>query len=284
MRAQSFESWQLAFRKRPAFVAGTATTLAHTRLVSELLADIEDVPLARRTHAALQHNVLLACYSAELAPDPERDEAANDRARLRSDHKALLPHAQSVRRVLDFATKHREMTEKAMSCSTESNVGAISSDGQADVEELVRLLSRYGAGLEAVMDVDHPIHIAASDFRYGPFEFDVSVQTWHFKVQDVNSVGLMFHLAYVFRYFTCEDLPENIDAQFRDDTGVLDLHGHMLDCGEPHSELVAPLVNAVFKAKFSAARVRDRLRDLSRKSKGSHYFNRAHFVGWALPK
>jgi hypothetical protein len=275
-----FDDWQVTFKKKPAFIAGTKATPSHKRAVAEVLADIDGVPLVRGTHTVLRHNALFACYSAQYALHPSADEAANDRARLRAGHKALSQHAETVSRVLDFATKHRAMAEKAMSCSTAPNASTINPDALAEVEQLVTELSRYAVGLKAVMDVDHPIHITPSDFRYGPFELSVPIETWRFKLKGVNQLGLMFHLVYVCRYFTCQQLPDGIEARFDDETGLLDFYGRMLDCGEPHTDLVAPLVNAVFNTKFSALKVRDRLNDLTRKSKGSRFPHWPRFVGW----
>jgi hypothetical protein len=175
------------------------------------------------------------------------------------------------------------MARKAMSVGIAQNddIEFISKIGVKKVREIEHLLEQYRAGLEAVKDFDHPIHLSIDLFCYGPFQWGIPIEKWRFKKQNVLQAGLIFHLSYLFRYFTCAELPEPLDARFKG--WELEFYGPMLECGAPHTELVAPLVNAVFNTKLTTTQVMHRLKDLRRrKSKGSRHINRPAFIGWSL--
>lgn len=276
MPIPSFADWEEQFKKRSAYVSGSPP---HMKAVHAVLATFDGVALSRGSHELLRRNALWACYQASHAPDPSEDHPARERRKTREARRALQGHLEEVSNVLAFIERHNDLARTAIEYGSAGRKAKT-----AELNELRRLLKDYLAGHEEVRDADHPAHVSLSDFLYGPFEFWIPIEKWHFKAKEINQLGLMFHLIYLFRHFTCSKLPGNAEARLIG--WELEFHGYMLKCGRPHTELVAPLVNATFKkTKYSPQDVRYRVRELTKaKTKGSRYVNSPKFLGWSLPK
>jgi hypothetical protein len=187
-----------------------------------------------------------------------------------------------VKGTLAFLGKHSELAKKAIAVGSRERGAKAPPAGEA-LLELQELLVQYLSGLEELEDFDHPAHITSADFEYPPFEFWIPIDNWVNKRRNLAQAGLIFHLTYLFRYFTSPTLPEHIDARFID--WRFEFYGPMLTgFGKAHAKLVAPLVNAVFQTKYSPVQVRNWLKELTirRKSKGSNLRNPVRFSGWAL--
>lgn len=284
--AQQFDDWIGQFRTRPAPLYGNQATLIEKCPVAEILKRASLIKLARGTPTRLELNILRACFDAAMAPHPDEDDAAKHRRDFEERFGQLSDHRKDVDRVCAYLVDERAMARKAMTHSGrlgDTSSLSVSTVAGADVDELTKLLLRYKRGLERIGDFDHPAHISEEDFRYGPFELHDALYKLLAKPKGINQTGLMFHLAYLFRYFTSQAQPPSHVEIGRD---ILDVHGVMLSKGRPHHELVAALVNAVFKTKLSAHNVKDRLRDLYRFSKGSHKpsspraVKHTRFLGW----
>lgn len=281
-----FNDWKGLFKTRSAALCGSQATLITKCPVADILTKSSSIALARGTPTRLELNILRACFDAEMAPHPDKDEAAQHRRIFKERFRKLTDHRKDVDRVCTYLAYEGAMARKAMIHSDYSgHTSSLSAStlAAADVDELTNLLIRYQRGLERISDFDHPAHISEEDFRYGPFELHGDLYRLLTKPKEINQTGLMFHLAYLFRYFTSQEQPPSHIDIGRD---ILDVHGVMLSTGRPHLELVAPLVNAVFKTKLSAQNVKDRLRDLYRFSKGSHKPSNPRavkhtlFLGW----
>jgi hypothetical protein len=244
-----------------------------------------EVRLARGSIEVVRSNILSACFQASIAVNPDTGPEGQRRLAEKTIRNRLGDHRAEVDEVIEFLDQANDMAAKAMSCGIASpgrQPSQISKAGYDNVLALSELLIRYRAGLELVSKIDHPIHIASRDFQYGPFRFNYYIDEWKYKGGDIRHAGLMFHLSYLFRYFTCEYLPQGIECTMQ--SGLLRFYGPMLECGRPHTEIVSALVDAVFKCNLSPERVRDRLRDLGRGASKGNRRPRSKpqigFVGW----
>ena len=286
LKLPQFQEWAHEFRTKLAFVAGVLGEPPDKQPVHAILDKFKQLKLVRGTHEQLQRNALYACYQAAHAGDPDQHSSAKERKEFRESYQALTGHLVHVNQALAFIHNHATMAQKGLAIgSVEPGNKPLPMDkAGAALAELQQLLEQYRGGLEEIQDFDHPLHITSVDFWYPPFEFSIPIYNWHNKKKNLPQVGLIFHLTYLFKYFTCPDLPENIDARFNE--WRLEFYGPMLrDCGKAHTELVAPLVNAVFpKAKLSPLQVQNRLKELvsRQKSKGAKLRNQVRFIGWAL--
>jgi len=156
------------------------------------------------------------------------------------------------------------------------------------LERLTSLLLDLKDGLlEFQDDPDHPALISSSDFQYGPFEFDfdlnVNLKHKGTKLEEegknIIHTGLMFHLTYLFRYFTRQLVPKTSPAFFNGDILMLDMV-RMIKVGKPYGQHVAALVNAVFNEKYSTRNVKDRLDSLYKTTPGSKTKKNPVFIGW----
>ena len=286
LKRPKLEEWVAEFEKKVAFTAGERGCPPGRQPVRTILKKFEQLKLCRGTHGQLQRNALYACYQARYAANPDQHVAAAERNELREGHKALEGHLIQVNGMLAFLERHASMAKKAVAVGFGRDGNTVLPMGKAGetLQELKQVLLQYRRGLEEIEDFDHPIHITSADFEYRPFEFDIPIHVWHNKTKNLAHVGLMFHLTYLFKYFTSPNLPQRIDARFVD--WRLEFNGPMLkgSGGKAHSEIVAPLVNAVFQSRYSPLQVQNRLKDLTirKKSKGSELRNAAIFIGWEL--
>jgi hypothetical protein len=296
------QDWAANFKNKHYSAYAADGKLLKKRPISELLEVIKKKPLARGTHDRLVANILHACFMAADAPDPETDEAAEHRKQLTDELNRMRVHKEDVVRVRIYLDDHPDMANRAMAHASPSGAyrrHSVTKSTSSRLNDLRSMLSEYENGLHHLGDSKnlHPAHSSADDFRYGPFELDLDNNDLYNlapKLKDINQTGLIFHLTYLFRYFTTNELPPlNIEigkflwAQVEIGREILDVSGIMLSSGRPHADLVAPLVNTVFKSKLSASNVKDRLRDLYRFSEGTitkAKFPKARklplFVGW----
>ena len=283
----TFQDWADEFKHRPASIYDVQGNLVKKCLVKDILGNVLKLKLARRDSPKLEQNVLYACFKAATAPPPDEDSAAKHREFFKEQFSLIDSHRQDVARIRDYLADQREMACKAMAHADPPGAQRrhhVTNIVLAEVDDFMKVLSRYETGLTHIADWDHPAHISADDFRYGPFEMHNDLYEMLAKPKNINQTGLMFHLAYLFRYFT-----SHTSSIPRIDIGrdILDVQGEMLSDGRPHHELVAPLVNAVFDLTLSASKVKDRLRDLVRFTKGSLkpenplILKHPVFVGWS---
>ena len=276
-----FEKWAESFRGKPAPIY---TGLGKKKpKVHEILAEFHGIELFQPNVDTLQRNALYACYQAKFCRDPNTDASAKERAGFIDSHKELPTHFNEVRSVLGYLTQYNGIPGRAMSAAVADAdnkwpATQVTPQGSKKREELTSLLRLYLTGLESTKKSPRLYY-----FRIGPLEVTLSRYRWARKV-DIRQIGLMFHLAYLFRYFTAEILPDELDV--RDvGQGLLEIYGPMLKGGDPHTELIAPLVNATFgaEAEYQSEDVRDLLNDLNRRTKGAKLPKRPQFIGWDLP-
>jgi hypothetical protein len=267
--SQQFLDWVPLFNARSAAIYGRHRKLVTKRTVNAILAGASKLAVARGTPAQLQANLLYACFRAESAVASGDCAAAEHRKTFEAEFALLKDHHDDVLRARNHLVGHRDMALKAMAhaeTSRGSSRQLVDESAIARIDGLRSLLDLYEHGLAEICDFNHVSHISAMDFRCGPFEFDDDLYDDRQTRSDVYETGLMFHLAYLFRYFTSAAPPPSwVDIG----GNILDVNGFMLSTGRPHNDLIAPLVNAVFATKMSASAVKDRLRDLNRFSKGS---------------
>ena len=276
----SFEKWAESFQNKP---APLYKSIGKKKRVHEVLAEFHGIKLGRPDVATLQRNVLYACYQAKFSRDPNSDAHAKERQAFIDSHKQLPTHFKEVRSVLAYLTQYDGIPRKAMSAAVASAgnkwpVTQVTTGGTRKVEELRGLLGLYLAGLENAKKPPRLYY-----FPIGPLEVSLSRYRWARKI-DMRHIGLMFNLTFLFRYFTAETLPGELDI--RDvGHGLLDINGPMLRGGDPHTDLVAPLVNATFEATtYRSEKIRDLLNDLNRRTSGAKFPKRPQFIGWDLPE
>lgn len=281
----SFKKWAAAFELQYTTQSGpTGKRLS----VREMLANLGRIELARGNVGLLRSNLLRACYLARYAADPKWDRDATIRRRAKNDLALVRGSRDEVESVLTLLAASESVARKAMTCGVSSGgkqPTRIAEEAPSQVAVLRVLLSRLSMGLKELEDPDHTLHISSSDFRYGPFETEISVAEWKHKPANVHETGLIFHLTFVFRFFTCPHVP--VGSKIANE--IVQPNVAMLKCGSPNAPIVASLVSATFRRKLSSENVRDRLRDLglgmNRARAGKSELSKrkrsiVKFVGW----
>jgi hypothetical protein len=267
MGRPSFAEWSTSFEKQSVPIPGSDGDL-YQGSVREALDRLQAIQPRRLSTKELRTSLLHACYEASFAPDPASDAAASDRRDQREGYARLAKHRRDVARVLAYVERHERVPRMAL-----SPVRAfIVPQSLEALHELRQMLKKYGDGLKAI-----PTKRLMYRVRYGAMELVVSRPDYRYSPQKIRQDSLMVHLTYLFRYFTAEHLHEP-EAYLRRD-GVVEISG-TFNGGDPHTGVVALLVNAVFKTKFKARQIQERLRDLKRKTRGARMARNVQFVGY----
>jgi hypothetical protein len=103
------------------------------------------------------------------------------------------------------------------------------------------LIQDFQAGLNAMKDPDEIDNLnVCRDYQYGPFLLmNRYVLNSEPKYKDLRTLGLLFQLTYIFRFFT-SDL---FDPKRLKNDGFLLIDGPMISSGKPHFNLVSQLIN-----------------------------------------
>lgn len=288
-----FQAWIKAFKGKTGWVCPSKAPKsdAKKRPISETLQSIaNNIAPQRGSAATLELNLLYACFLTSRAPAPEQDVCAETRRELATEQADRPKALRALQELQNYLEAQRPTALRAMA-QTDDPAVKVSSHATAlsaqRLDAMRALLSDFEHGLfEFNVNSDHYALISSSDFCYGPFEFDFDLNTtWKKKGtssddggMNVIHTGLMFHLSYLFRYFTCETLPKTA-AFFRNDILVLD-GVRMISVGEPHGAYVAALTNVVFGEKYSSRDVKDRLDALYAPTPGSTTAKNPIFIGW----
>jgi hypothetical protein len=252
--------------------------------VATLLSNVMAIKLRWGTHGQLVANLLRACHCASLAPDPKNDSYAVERQKIRSDLATIREIRDLVGRILVHLPEHKRLVDvafKIVPAEKRKAVYASSPVANDEAEDLIPLLHDLHAGLSAISDEQHRIHLKPAIFLCGPFDLDVDVDLHEADIGNINQTGLIFHLAFLFRLFTASKATGKslqVDA-----SGIVAVEGRPLDVGKPHYSLVASLVNATLPPAGMHLTPRSamyRLRDLYRQTKGAKVKKRPVFIGW----
>lgn len=292
LEPQAFYDWVNKFSTKSAYVcsAGQKKDDAVKLPIKDVFDKVSSISVSIKTAKVLELNLLRACYLASNAPNPEQDVHAKTREELQLFVSSLPNALNNIKSLSSFISEHRQYSLKALSQTDTPYSGEVRTSSPLSLQKLnylESLLADYEAGLiDFNINDDHVALIDGSDFQYGPFEFNLDLnKDWKSKgTKDSNNgknileTGLMFHLAYLFRYFSMETPPQNHSCFFDSDILVID-SVRMLKEGKPYHHLVAALTNAVFETKYSSRDVKDRL-DSILKPKATANFIPPVFIGW----
>jgi hypothetical protein len=241
----------------------------------------------------LEKNLLFACYQAAHTKKPTEYSSA----RVRRERERMVLQIQSqmklAKELLGFIsanpntvigcyknTKGMPWKDRDLVLATpEEKLGMLSG-----------LLAEYEYGLEKDAKDELALCVTNS-YGFGPFLYDKEASYVERREKpNVAELGLIFHLIYLFRYFTAESEPKqsknNIsDSGFFDDKLVV--LGEMLDNGgKPCYTQVAALVNTTLNKRYKPADIKLRLKDLlspSEKDKSKGYKKKyIVFAGWEI--
>ena len=289
-----FETWIKNFKGTAGWVCSAKPqSEPEKQVVSETLQSISTIQVQRRSAATLELNLLYACYMASKALAPELDINSQVRNELAAERKCRPQTLKSIAILLDYIQHYRTTASKAIAQTYNSQKKAVHKPtnlSSQKLEALEEILADLEQGLmDFEVDPNHIALISSADFCYGPFEvnFDLNTELKRKATNQgehgmhLNHTGLMFHLTYLFRYFTSNSLTD-ISALYRFFHGdILVLAGvRMIDGGRPYGGHVAALTNAVFKEQYSSSDVKDRLRALYACTPGSKTAKKAIFAGW----
>lgn len=267
--------------------AGKAKSDATKQPINKVFDNILSIPVTVKTAHILQLNIFRACYLACEAETPDKDIHAQSRTESQ-DFLTQLPVAlESVKSLVDFITRYRYLSAIAITETNNSEqVSTPSDSGFQRLSMLGKLIDDLEAGLlDFKNDNDHIALISGSDFTYGPFDLSIDLNK-EWKSKGVSSVGegvniietgLMFHLTYLFRFFSTENPDQNFTSFFNENILMLD-SVRMIKTGKPQHHLVALIVNAVFDTKYSSTDVKDRLNSIKKPKANSKV--PPVFIGW----
>lgn len=289
---QVFYDWVNKFLNKKTYIcpAGQKKADAVKHPIKIIFEKVNSIPVSIKTTKILELNLLRACYLASNATSPELDEGAKTRAELQSFLSSVPDVLSKIKSINSFISEHHNYSLKAYSQTDKSNSGEVRTTSQISLQKLKSLevlLEDFEAGLiDFNSNADHVALIELTDFRYGPFEFNLDLnKDWKSRGikksnQGVNvlETGLMFNLAYLFRYFSMKTPPLNQFNFFDNDILVID-SVRMLKDGKPSLHLVAAITNCVFETKYSSRDVKDRLDSMSKPTKAANFIPPV-FIGW----
>jgi hypothetical protein len=290
-----FDNWRENFKQTAYGVTYSKEAKEHKAKaiktsINNILNEISGIPVQRRSTETLELNLLYACFMATRTPAPELDAYAETRKELAAEKESRASAVKSLSSIQNYIDDHRAIALKAIAQTDDPLVKVAPQPTNLSahrLESLEKLLIDFEHGLmEFQDDPNHLALISSADFRYGPFEFDFDLNSeWKhkgtkLKDEGMNMIhtGLMFHLTYLFRYFTGETLPKTA-AFFSGDILVLD-GVRMIYCGKPYGQHVAALINAVFNEKYPSIAVKNNLDALYKPTPGSKITKNPLFVGW----
>jgi hypothetical protein len=290
-----FKSWIEQFRNIQSFVRPAGSLKkdkdsAIKRPIKETLKAIQDISVRPGLPATLELNLLYACFLASKTPPPDNDIFAQGRLALRLEREQRPEALSAISTLLDYISDNSVIVRVATALTDNPKITIAHQPTPLSVknfELLQKLLRDLKQGLLELSNPRHPALITSDDFHYGPFEFDfdlnLELKRKGTKKEDLGMhmihTGLMFHLTYLFRYFTSKIKPPRSAAFFDKDILVLD-SVRMIYVGKPYGRLVAALTNAVFKERYSSRDVKDRLDSLYKLTPGSKTKKNPVFTGW----
>lgn len=252
---------------------------------------------------------MYACYQASYASNIENDPADDRRQIFLTGQTAIHESLSALAIISDLLEKHPEVIIAALSYpdgpKEEHDRLAKGYKSVLPPREVVnviapalrKIISAYKLG-QANSDTN--FSDMAADCIIGPFlYFHRKENRGHSSgpSKDYRRIvedGLIFHLAYLFRYFSGGDKDPFCSARLKGD-GEIVISGAMIKKGDPHVDAVAHLANVVFdktlpKNAISGRNVVDRLKGLlapsvnekisSRSDRRAQPFADIEFFGW----
>ena len=317
IRSEAYKDWANDFLKSEAFKGHKAEAEDAYPTGTPISRTIEKIKakISSPTVDLLINNLLYACYQANAALTITTDPAEMRREQFRHGHKLIGELRQGLNDVARLFESYPEVLVAAL-MYPDAPVGrhdrpAKKYNPSVPVEHLVnaiapavrKIVQAYKVSQmnEDITFSDHMADCAEGQFLH------------HHRLANRNSKpgrtkdyrrhvedGLIFHLTYIFRYFTGGDKDPYCKASISKQ-GELIVGGSMIRLGEPNEAAVAHLVNAAMNRKFpkdaiTGRDVKERLRGLLKPSKPSENdkltvtddlrrnpFSDIEFVGWPAP-
>lgn len=275
---EAFKQWEAKFVLRR-FTRINAYGESEQVLIKTILDDLETVKVTVGSNLQLRQNLLLSCFEAEKWNE-ENDSALEERLVWKDAFKELPDQAHISESLLSYIAKYQSFALNAMRSSAGRNEQT-SSSSYEDLNDLIRLLTKYNRGTTAISDINHVSNLSISrDFEKGPFIFsDLSLVEKNYFLPHIKTLGLLFCLSYIFRYFSSEENTDHRPSVLRSDRLII--AGTMIDGGQPHFNLVAGLVNSTLGTKISTREAKEKLRDFLKPKKTERSKKTIHHIEWA---
>lgn len=290
-----FEKWATAFCTKSTYVPDADNkgqlfreSLQHT------LEKIRGMKVWVKDAKCLERNLLYACYQAAHTKQPKEYSAA----RALHERELLLRQMESQKKIvkgcLAFISRNPDVVTRFFSGAQKMPTkgrSVVLATAEEKLGMLSGLLNEYDYGLEKDIDIQFPLGVDI-EFRFGPFLFNKEASAIQGReVPNVVEHGLIFHLVFLFRYFTAESTPRtspdnSMDSEFFGEE--LRVRGEMLiDGGKPCYAQVAALVNATLNKRFKPKDMSSRLKDLLAQPKRASAKlagrkNYIEFAGWEI--
>lgn len=296
----AFKAWASAFEKRSAYLGTKEETVdAAKKPIKNTLDELSKLK-GEFASDLLRLNVIYACYQATMALSHE-NPGDEHRTAIDRGLAALKGASGALERVTSLVQQNPETVALALEFTHVDDLKDKTLRVPGGVIDALRILRPALRKLTMVSQLSKSDpHFAFLDTSYdcldGPFllfnrkEDRTRPSGPRIKYERLVESGLIFHLTYLFRYFTGAKLPShNQGAIIRGDE--IAVQGPMLARGKPFQGLVAHLFNATFEVQTHAnsitgAQVRQRLKDLNDGGPGSTEknfhtaFEHVEFAGW----
>lgn len=259
--SKAFEDWKDAFSELSAYRGIQAerdegkemTPIESTLKKIDALAK-DDLPAG-----FLRKNVLYACYQAAQSLKSGRDPGDERREELKQSFESLFNQTKKLKAVAELLASNPEAVKLAVDYF--NTVPSIRKEHSTHL----RGTSMSGSLVDALHRVvdfsarykDDPRMVTGDmfyDCAEGPFLFfnrndnryRSSARTYTHR--RLVWLGLIFHLTYLFRYFSCTSEDRGVQSKMRSD-GELQIEGRMLTSGKNKYSYIAHLLNALLKPK-----------------------------------
>lgn len=296
IRNAQFLGWVEQFRLKHTHVDDPDSETKQSRVpLYTILEPIKGMKVWIKDVTCLEMNLLYACYQAAHSKPPESYTTSMARIEWNKLKLSLQSQQKYVDGLRTFALRHPATVTKCFAKAkrmVRDGKHTVDAPAQDKTDMLCVLLEEYSFGLKKELKNSMAMGVDAK-FGFGPFAYDKDAEDIEKRENpDVITLGLCFHLVYLFRYFTANSAPQNsnemfvIQPEFFGDE--LKIRGAMLDnWGSPNYRIVAALVNATFKTKYSTDAIKLRIKDLLRPpktAKSTPISPKRHidFVGWEV--
>jgi len=300
-----FANWSTVFVKKTTYIGMPKTECGYEATsVQKVLDSFKEIKLINGNVEMLRRNALYACYQAQRAQRflDEGGIPPSDKLRKENDLglAALKKAIDALDQVATLLKKHEDVMilglgfpNSFLEIEPKKKIGSPSEAYRNTLFCVEKLLA-------VARKIDHPEFVGLLN----PYVDDGADPFLLYNRKETRSeasgpkpnvieVGLIFHLAYLFRYYTGGGA-EQANYIYPRDSGEFVFEGPMLRGGEPCMDLVTPLFNATFhKVRTKSAStelIRDKLKTFLRIPTDKGYkahsqdhvseFKEVFFHGW----
>lgn len=259
--SKAFEDWAEAFSQLSAYrgVKAEREEGKEKTPIEDTLKKIEALANGDLSPKLLRKNVLYACYQADQTLRSGRDSGDERREEFKASFKALYAQRKTLAAVADLLAQHPEAVKVAISYF---NVVSSKRTEHFSHQSVARLPGTLIDALRRVNDFSalykaNPRMVTGdmfNDCAEGPFMFFNRNDNRYrssakaFSNRRLVELGLIFHLTYLFRYFS--SAPDQRETQSKlKGNGELAVEGRMISGGKNSYANIAHLLNALPKLR-----------------------------------